>query len=401
MLKRIYIILLALLAITAANASATPVIKVNDIQSPLLNAPVIVLRSGSFDIVIAGNKAIKQATLTDSKDAASKVALSVEGTSAVDGGSKTAVKVPGDTKEALYDLTVTFADGSTDTQPHAVKAIAEFKKNFDFIHFTDMHFNTGAKEQNEARAKFLESMSAAKPEFILFSGDLGSNPATYDVDYPYGYGQLVAHLSAPIYTVPGNHELYIDNKFNPPINGMDYWNATYKTDHMSFDYGDLHVVGINNFDWEAEFRDRWDPDLALFGTQGLARIMPAQWEWLVEDLKSAKGRVKSTVAFMHIPLETFAGGRTIGLKNRKKISGPNVKQFTGLMNENGVSHVFVGHMHWNEEKEYGALKQIMTLTAGSGGDPEWGYRIVHVKDGRVTGWDMKQFIPAGTDLKPE
>jgi len=58
----------------------------------------------------------------------------------------------------------------------------------------------------------------------------------------------------------------------------------------------------------------------------------------------------------------------------------------------------VGHMHCIEEKEYGALKQIMTLTAGGGGDPEWGYRIVHVEDGKVTGWDVVKFMPSGTEL---
>ncbi len=400
MKKKIHLILLPIILAIAATAVGAPVRKVNDIRSPLLNAPVIVLRGGSFDITITGNKAVRQATLSDSQNAAAKVELSIGATSPAEGAAKTSVKVPADAKEALYDLTVAFADGTSDSQPHAVKVIPEFKKKFDFIHFTDEHFNTGAKDLNEARVKFLDSMSAVKPEFILFSGDLGSNPATYDVDYPYGYGQLVAHLSVPVYMVPGNHECYIDNKFSPPIDGMAYWNAMYKTQFMSFDYGDLHVVGINNFDWEPEMRDRWDADLAFFGTQGLARIRPEQWKWLADDLKSAKGRTKSTIGFMHIPLETFAGGKMIGFKNRQKISGPNKDKFTALMNEYGVSHVFVGHMHWIEEKEYGALKQIMTLTAGGGDDPEWGYRIVHVEDGLVTGWDVVKFTPSGKELVP-
>jgi serine/threonine-protein phosphatase CPPED1 len=399
MLKRIHIVMFALVTLKGATASGAPISRIHEIRSPLLNAPVIVQRGGSFDVVLAGSKLIKQITLSDSKNGASKVVLSAGAPSALEGGSKTSVKVPGDTDVALYDLTIGFADGSSDTQPHAVKVIDGFKKKFDFIHFTDEHFNTGSPALNEARAKFLESIAPANPELVLFSGDLGLNPDTYDVDYLFAYSQIVAHLNAPVYIVPGNHECYVDNTFKPPIDGMDYWNATYGIDHMSFDYGDLHVVGLNNFDWEKEFRDKYDPDLALFGTQGLARIRPAQWDWLTQDLKSAKTRTISSVAFMHVPLETFAGGRMIGLKNRQKISGPSAKQFVALMNEYGVSHVFVGHMHWNEEKQYGALRQVMTLTAGSGSDPEWGYRIVHVEDGRVTGWEVKTFAPSGGDLK--
>jgi predicted phosphodiesterase len=308
-------------------------------------------------------------------------------------------KVPADAKEALYNLTVEFADGTSDSQPHAVKVVAEFKKKFDFIAFTDIHFNTGAPDLNEARAKILESMSAQKPDFILFSGDLGSDPETYDVDYPFGYSMLVAHIKAPIYMVPGNHEGYVASNAKPPIDGMDYWDATYSTRYMSFDYGSLHIVGINNFDWEKEMREWKSADHAFFGTQGLARIMPEQWDWLTNDLKSAKTRTTSTVAFMHIPAETFAGGRTIGLKDRRKISGPNLEKFAELMNENNVTHVFIGHMHDNEEQHYGALTQLMTLTAGGGGNPEWGYRIVHVENGRVTGTDVILFAPSGKELK--
>jgi hypothetical protein len=99
-------------------------------------------------------------------------------------------------------------------------------------------------------------------------------------------------------------------------------------------------------------------------------------------------------------LDTFAGGRVIGLKDRQKISGPDKERFVALMNEFGVSHVFVGHMHWNEEKQYGNMKQLMTLTAGSGGDKKWGYRKVYVKDGKVSGWDIVTFAPNGADLIP-
>jgi len=399
MLKRINILLIAFIAFAASQACAAPVRKVNDIKWPLFNSPVILLRGGSFDALFIGGKIVKKATLTGSFDKAALADLTLGDSSSGGVMHTQKLKVPADAKEALYDLTVEFTDGSSDTQPHAVKVIKEFKKKFDFVHFTDMHFNS-SQAQNEVRAKIMKSMMDAKPEFVLFSGDFVTNPVTYDVDYPLGYNMLVKYMTEPIYMVPGNHECYVDSSLNPIPDGMEYWKAMLDIEYMSFDYGDLHVVGIDDFQFEKNLRERYSPDNALFGTQGLARIMPEQWDWLTKDLQAAKTRTKSTIAFMHIPLETFAGGRTIGLaKNRQKISGPGKDDFVSLLTGNNVTHVFIGHMHANDEKNFNGLKQIMTLTAGSNGDKEWGYRIVHVEDGRVTGWDVKRFTPEGVEIK--
>ncbi len=403
MAKRIAAIAVAVcvaLVSTGAAVSADLISRVKDIRSPLLNSPALVLRGGEFKLVVAGGKQVARAELSATADAAAKAPLSLAGSVDENGRAALSASVPQGAAAGLYDLSVFFADGSSDSQPHAVKVFDEFKKDFHFIHFTDMHFNTGDPEQNEARAKIIRSMCDSKPEFIVFSGDLGLRPATYDADYPFAYEQLAARMTEPVFLVPGNHEMYVDNNFTPSIDGLDYWNATFDVKNMSFDYGSLHVVGINNFEWEANFRDWWNIDNAFFGTQGLARIMPEQWKWLVADLKGAKGRASDAVAFMHVPLDTFAGGRVIGLKDRQKISGPDKERFVALMNEFGVSHVFVGHMHWNEEKQYGNMKQIMTLTAGSGGDKKWGYRKVYVKDGKVAGWDVITFAPDGANLTP-
>ena len=256
-------------ALAAASVSAEPVARVKDIRSPLLNSPALVLRGGEFKLAVSGGKQVARAELSATADASAKVALGLSAAVDENGRAVFSASVPQSAAAGLYDLSVFFTDGSSDSQPHAVKLFDEFKKEFHFIHFTDMHFNTGSPEQNEARAKIIRSMCDSKPEFIVFGGDLGLRPATYDTDYPFAYKQLAAHMTEPVFLVPGNHEMYVDNNFTPSIDGLDYWNATFDVKNMAFDYGSLRVVGINNFEWEANFRDWWNIDNAFSGRRGL------------------------------------------------------------------------------------------------------------------------------------
>ncbi|HPI78674.1 MAG TPA: hypothetical protein PLK80_18225, partial [bacterium] len=61
---------------------------------------------------------------------------------------------------------------------------------------------------------------------------------------------------------------------------------------------------------------------------------------------------------------------------------------TGLA-ENGCSNILVGHMHYNEIKQFGGLRQIMTKAAGiAGGNPSsWGFRSIKIEDGQISDFD--------------
>lgn len=381
----------------AALAHAAPVQRIHEIQHPLLSVPVIVEAGDTFSIKLKlpADKEVSDALLKGSADASQQAKLRLGVPVAADELTEIQTTVPLDTPEALYDLTVSFSDGSSDTQPHSVKVVREFKKQFDFIHLTDIHFNVVKKNpgSNPVRIKLLQDASSMAPEFILFSGDLALYPKAYDADYADSYENFIEHLKAPMFMAPGNHELYIDRRGEEPIDGRDYWDAAYGPMHHSFDYGNLHVVSINTFDWPDRWRDRYHEEDKKAGAYGMAYIGPEQWDWLQKDLKTAAAANKKIIAHTHIPLELLQGGRMIGAVNPEKMKGPSLAKFTKFLNHFNVSHVFAGHLHFNAIRELGTTKEVLTIGAGNAQkdeDPRWGFRIVHVSDGEITGMDIHE-----------
>lgn len=393
MRRRIYAVLaMAVVLFCGAAALAAPVQRVHQIQKPLLSDAAIVKAGGSFSIEckLADGESGLAAYLTSPDDPTVRVELKL----LPKAGPAYEAQVPADTKPGLYDLSMRFTDYDWDLQPHAVKVVKEIKDEFDFIQFTDIHFNhqyISNLDMNRIRRKVLQDMSKEDVEFAIFSGDLGLDPETYDADYVYGYEEFVRFMKLPMYMAPGNHEQYYTKADDHEIDGRQYWEAAYGPTFRSFDYGKLHVIGMNSYDWIRSWRDRRSKDVVFFGTVVNAMITPAQWDWAKKDMEDAKSRGQGIVAFTHIPVETLQGGKTIGVPpNRAKVPGPDTKTFCETLVADGVQYLFVGHMHYNEEKTLFGLKEVLTKSTGiGGGHPyRWGYRIIHVKDGKVTGWKM-------------
>jgi 3',5'-cyclic AMP phosphodiesterase CpdA len=204
------------------------------------------------------------------------------------------------------------------------------------------------------------------------------------------------YIDVPIFFVPGNHELTINEVNGKVIDGRDYWDATYGPMYNSFDYDGLHVVGINTFDWAAKWRDERNKEAQSTKVDDFSLIGNEQWEWLQKDFADASARGKNIIAYTHIPIDLLQGGRKIGLKNPETAEGPSVQKFTKFLNHYNVSHIFIGHMHMNSERKLGSnTLEVLTLGAGihipGNADPKWGYRIIHVKSGAVSGTDVREF----------
>ena len=390
--RRLLYFALLFLCLSCATAAAAPVQRIREIQRPLWSTPVFVLPGGWFDVSLKlGGKKLSGAKLVSS--ASPDSAISVEmGAPAINGSlddQSRRIVVSDDIQEGLYDMAVYFTDGSSDIQPHSVKVIKEFKKDFDFVHLTDIHFNLGAEERNRLREQLLRDISALNPEFVVFGGDLGLAPEGYDRDYSSAYESFLGLLTVPVFSVPGNHELYVDNRVNPPIDGRDYWAATFGPFYNSFDYGALHVSGINTFDWPDELRDHYAPELKSLNVDDFGCIGEEQWEWLQKDFAGAAAQGRTIIAYTHIPLELLKGGARMGAAPSYKIPGPSMNKFFRFLDHYGVPAVFVGHLHFNSDRVLtGNVREIMTLGAGSNNysrTPTWGFRVVHVRDGKITG----------------
>jgi predicted MPP superfamily phosphohydrolase len=385
----------------AAVVLAAPVAKIREIRRPLFSAPVFVKAGGSFDVTLKldGDKKPLKAALVAVADTYSVVGLALAESGAAPEGTIYAAAVPANAPEALYDLRILFSDGTTDTQPHAVKILKDFKKDFDFVHLTDIHFNDSVfadKDSNLTRIKVLYEVQKVNPEFILFGGDLGLNPVTYDRDFPTGYDILTEYVKSPIFMVPGNHEQYIDGRTKPKLDGRPYWEAIYGLYYQSFTYGKLHFIGLNTFDYTDKWRDRYDQNLIMTGAAANGCIGPKQADWLKKDLQNATSAGDTSIVFTHIPIGMLQGGKKLGFAPPEIIKGPSAEDFSKLMEEYKVPYVFVGHMHYSydDKKLNPVTTEIMTEAAGTStegvADPLWGFRIVHVKDGKIVGWEIRQ-----------
>ena len=216
------------------------------------------------------------------------------------------VDVPKTVPLHLYDLTVAGkqADGSwlTDSQPHAVQTVVEYKDDYTFAHMTDIHVwgleaaymgsNTHERDWRQQEYsetggygatfyhKSIQQMNRAKPDFLVYTGD-------YDFGLTWPYKQNYADFSAyenspwngkyyetwfeldwfytetlkldvPVFMVPGNHDSWARyDQFNVSLE-EDYlasWRDLFGPLHFSFDYGpDYHFTAINSMDWTSAQR---------------------------------------------------------------------------------------------------------------------------------------------------
>ena len=227
------------------------------------------------------------------------------------------VEVPADLPVHLYDLMVTGtlkdASALTDSQPHALQVVNEFKTDYSFAHLTDIHVwgleaqypgsNTHErgwrhKEYSDADGygatyyhKAIQQMNTAKPDFIVFTGD-------YDFGitwlYEQDYGEFDAYkdtqwgrkyyetwfeldwfyaetlkLDVPVFMLPGNHDgwvRYDQTSTHLEEDYLDSWRRLFGPRYFSFDYGpDSHFTGINSMDWTPHERSlHWAiPNLLL------------------------------------------------------------------------------------------------------------------------------------------
>lgn len=382
-----------------AVALGAPVQRIHEIQRPLFSVPAIVRAGESFtlEIRLPEGLTLVEAFLDGIDDPGTRIPLKTAQTGEENGITVYSATVPADAPEALYDLSARFDGYTWDRQPHSVKVVKEFKTEFDFVQLTDIHFNVQhikGQDMRRIRQRLLLDINRQNPEFVAFSGDLGLDPETYDRDYAGGYEMLADWLRVPIFMVPGNHEQYYTKlEDGREIDGRDYWTANYGPTWHSFDYGGVHFVGLNNFDWPQRWRGRREKEPIFFGTVINAVIGPEQWEWLKADLEAAHKLGRPTIAYAHIPIEMFMGGRKIGYPPKQvKVPGPNTDEFAKLLADNGCDYIFVGHMHYNQENKFGGLTEEITKAAGIGGENSntWAYRVIHVKDGKIAGMTMHE-----------
>ncbi len=372
--------------------------KVNKIKYPLFTFPAIAKAGNSLlmEVVLEEEEKISEVLLIDSSDDKNSISIPFIQKSKIENGDNEVleIKLPDKIKTALYDLSVKIEVGGgkrfySDLQPRAVKVVEEFKKNFSFVHLTDIHFgvqDVAGVDTNTYRQKVLEEITKLNPEFVILTGDLVIEPAQYDKDFEDAYNYLLQYLKVPVFVIPGNHDQYYHRLETGEIfDGMEYWKRYFYKFYGSFDYGDLHFLLINDYDYEQKWRERYNNDAILATTIINSNIMQEQYEWIKKDLKSAQERKKQTLMFAHIPLMDLMGLKKVGLVKKETVKGIPRHEFLGLLSEFKVKYVFVGHLHLNDVRELGGgIKEVVTIDSGLGcSTTECGFRVVEVENGKI------------------
>jgi predicted phosphodiesterase len=147
------------------------------------------------------------------------------------------------------------------------------------------------------------------------------------------YRSIVVGLSAPLYLIPGNHDITTDGQLASFIKyaGRSYY---------SIDYQGIHFVVLDASRWESS-----------------DKLPPEQLEWLARDLKHAQ-KARYTIVFYHKPFwdQSTVLGRPDTLHT--------------LFRKYGVDAVFSGHYHQYFSGTYDGIKY--TAIGSSGGETSTG-----------------------------
>ena len=232
-----------------------------------------------------------------------------------------AFTVPPGTPEEIYDLELTSAGTSPDLASHAVKVIPAYRGDYYFAQISDTHLPEHAFSSNgvidvsdtTGMADFdavIDDLNLIHPEFILHTGDLVNEGELEEYLGMYEMGraqQMLSRLASPVFVISGNHDIGGWKQTAPPdgTSRQNWWRQfgwsflgnppagdPYHSQDYSFDYGLLHVVGLESYINNGSY-DSYQP--AIWGAQSMTA---EQMGWLAADVAAVPpGRTK--LAYFH------------------------------------------------------------------------------------------------------
>ncbi len=170
--------------------------------------------------------------------------------------------------------------------------------DFIFVHASDTHIS----EQSLPRMRRFKAMvDSIRPAFVLISGDLIRDALRVPEAEARGYYDLftreLANFMVPVYTVPGNHEIFGIERHRSlvptthPLYGKRFYRSVRGPTYYSFDFGGVHFLGLDTVDYD---------DLQYYGN-----VDSLQLSWISQDLSRVRAGTP-IVTFNHIPLVSGA-----------------------------------------------------------------------------------------------
>jgi hypothetical protein len=231
------------------------------------------------------------------------------------------------------------------------------RKEFAFIHASDTHLDSLSLARTQYLVRLVDSLH---PDFLLITGDLIRDALRVPEAVATARYELflkeIARLSRPLWTVPGNHEIFgIERErsgvsSDHPLYGRAMYRYYLGPDYYSFDYGGVHFIGLNSVDYD----DQW-----YYG-----HLDGTQRSWLEQDL-SLVPPTTPVVTFNHIPFfsaaEIIHGFReeppaptliTVAGATVFRHAVSNAGEVLALLRGHPYPLALGGHMHLRETLEY-------------------------------------------------
>lgn len=220
----------------------------------------------------------------------------------------------------------------------AVSAPAQVR----IAHISDTHIGLKrAPQASQNLRKVVDMVNARRPDSVIVTGDIGEGPPAWREAR-----QILANLKAPVYYVPGNHDVNSRN--------VERYRAVFGRDYYQFRVKGLIFYALNsqllgNYD---VFESRDPLPLPAETRAGSGKM----FEWLghaannEREFASRRPRGGSAedkhlaFAMQHVPISR-AGGFPNDPKPYWTTQEPYRSRELQLLRRLGVRHVFLGHWH--------------------------------------------------------
>ena len=245
--------------------------------------------------------------------------------------------VPAGVPEEVYALILNSDSTLPDTASHAVKVLPQFASDYYFAQISDTHLPEHAFSSNGTInvadtsgmgdfSAVIEDLNIIHPQYILHTGDLVNEGELEEYLGMYEMGRALGMLNRlrdPIFVTSGNHDIG-GWQLTPPPDGTsrkNWWRHygwpflgnppagdPYHSQDYSFDYGPLHVIGmeayINNGSYDHYLQNIW----------GAQSFSPEQMSRLQADI-SAQPPGTHKLLFYHYDFGGTIGLNTPGAKS--------------------------------------------------------------------------------------
>lgn len=171
---------------------------------------------------------------------------------------------------------------------------SKVEKEFNAMAFADPQAKT-EEEQDMVREDVVNELmgNPFDAKFGITAGDV-----VYDTLSLYErHNRMFGQIGIPMWNVPGNHDINFEspNHKYATQTFVKHFGPTY----YSFDYGQIHVVALNNVQYKGAGQGKYD------NTTYRGYIPEEQLAWLKNDLEQVD-RDKLILITTHIPLVTYA-----------------------------------------------------------------------------------------------